>query len=235
MSDDSGEVRPPSLRDEMRMNIHGVVKCLEGGVASKVNPEGRHYVWRKPDGEARWRKLQVLLEKLAGDHKIVDREELEDAVDAAAQIYHRRHRALPKGDVDRLLESISEVTKVLCEENDARIAGMLDDRDNNLIKGDAWKFNRAWANRSRLFRIRADLSELSCGLRRLPNTRKGDMQLLGAVADLKRRWKSLSGKKVGMPKFVESVIAFIDPNPDVATKLPSALRLRVKGVAKSQA
>jgi hypothetical protein len=88
----------------------------------------------------------------------------------------------------------------------------------------------------RLFRIRADLTQLSRALERLPKTRTVNMQLLGAVALLKRRWKGLSGKKVGMPKFVESVIAFVDPkHPDIATKLRSAMRLRLKGVAKSRA
>jgi len=228
-----GEVRPLSHRDEARMNIHGVVSVHPGGSVFVGNPEGLHYVWN-PGGEKRWRALQELLNKLARDHKIDDRVGLEDAVDAAAQIYHHQG-TLPKDDVKTLLGSISKITTVLCEKNDARIAGMLEDRDNNLIKGDAWNYERAWAVRKRLFRIREDLSQLSRALERLPKTRRGNMRLLGAVADLKRRWKSLSGKKVGMPKFVESVIVFVDPNhTDVATKLRSAMRLRVKGVAKSR-
>ena len=273
----SGEVWPSSLRDEARMNIHGVVSVRPGGVVSVGNPEGLHYVWRKPDGETRWGDLQKLLEKLAKDHKIKNRVGLEDAVDAAAQIYHHQG-VLPKADVKRLLGSISQVTRMLREENDARIADILVDRDNHLIKGAAWKpgasgridrilklessflfnpisprtavhrrllrrngffdgwessYERAVAIRMRLFRIRADLAQLSRALERIPKTRTGNMQLLGAVAVLKRRWKSLSGKKVGMPKFVESVIAFVDPtHPDVAAKLRSAMRLRLKGVAK---
>ena len=273
----SGEVPSTDLRDVARMNIHGVVSVRPGGSVSVGNPEGLHYVWKKPGGEARWRALQKLLVKLAKDHKIHDRVGLEDAVDAAALIYHHQG-VLPKDDVKQLLESIAEVTRVLREENDARIADILVDRDNQLIKGTGWKpgargridrilklesgllfnpisprtarhrrllrrdgffdrweysYERTVAIRMRLFRIRADLGQLSRALERLPKTRTGNMPLLGAVAVLKRRWKSLSGNKVGMPKFVESVIAFVDPNTDVATKLRSAMRLRVKGVAKS--
>jgi hypothetical protein len=270
----SGEVTPSNPREEMRMNIHGVLDWAL--VDAKAQTYKAH--WRA-GGEARWHNLQKLVEKLAGEHKITDRAGLERAVDDAALIYHHDD-ALPAGDVKQLLESISEVAGVLREENDARIADILVDRDVHLIEGTAWTpgardrtdrilklesgllFNpvlplvdvqrralreigcfdgwehsqeRAVAIRMRLFRIRADLAQLSRALGRLPKKRKANMRLVGAVAVLKRRWKNLSGKN-GMPKFVESVIVFIDPDhPDVATKLPSAMRLRVQGVAKSRA
>jgi hypothetical protein len=266
------EVQPTNPRDEARINIHGVVRCVEGGDVSVGNPKGLHYVW-KPDGEARWRDLHKLLHKLAGDHKIDDRAGLEDAVDAAALIY-RGLSALPKHDVERLFESIPKVTEALREENDGRIAGLLTDRDRRLIDGRTWKPSRhidrflrldsglllnpgfprtalhRWMNRRRglfdgweasyerqlairmrLSRIRADLTELSRALKAaVPETRTADVKLHGAVAELNRRWKSLRGKKVSRTNFVESVIAFIDP--DAAAKVPSAMRHRLKGVAK---
>lgn len=260
----ASEVQPSNLRDVARMNIHGIVRCVEGGNVSVGNPKGLHYVW-KPGGEARWRDLQKLLHKLERDHKIEERAKLEDAVDAAASIYHGRG-ALPKDDAKQLLKSISEVTEILCDENIARIADILMDRDNRLIKtadwskdvngsrvdsfmkletvslfsptdrrmnrdvfdGWEWSYERRVAVWFRLLRIRGDLSELASVVRRLPEGRQGDRKLLGAVALLERRWKTLAGKKVGKAKFVGSVMVFIDRN--IATKLPSAMRRRLKGL-----
>lgn len=272
----SGEVRP-NLRDQARMNIHRVVNVSAGGVSSDWNPEGLHYVWND-GGEARWRALQELLDRLVKAHKIDDRTSLEDAVDAAALIYHHGPGALPAADIKQFLESTPKVTEVLREENEARIASILMDRDNRLIAGRTWSKQRAklrridgilksglvfnpgslrtapnrrmllslglfdgWeysyersvAIRRRLSQIRKELSDLELCLRQLPRGRKGDRKFHGAVAVLKQRWKSLPGKKVSRTKFVESVMAFIDPN--AVSKLPSATRHRLRGIAKIRA
>jgi len=115
------------LREVARMNIHRVRSPLA---------DGHGYIWT-PDGEARWRALHELLDRLQQKHRINDRVGLEDAVADAAAIYHHPG-ALPRADVKRLLTSISKIMKVLREENDGRIASIVMDRDKGLIKGRAW-------------------------------------------------------------------------------------------------
>jgi hypothetical protein len=94
---------------------------------------------------------------------------------------------------------------------------------------DGWEdsYERACAVRMRLSRIAEDLSQLECALKRVPKTtRKPDNQLHSAIAVLRNRWNEGPAGKVAKHKFVESVIAFVDPA--AASKVRSALRHRLK-------
>ena len=223
-------------RDEGRAVIHG----------AKVRRDDGACVW-KTGGKARWHALEALLDRLAKDHNIDDRAGLAFAIDTAALVYRGRD-PLPKAEVRQLMKSITLVTKILSRvENDQRIADIVMDRDQRWVQGAPWSIDRHVATLARVWQIRADLEQLELLLRR-PRTRKADIKSHRAVAALETYWKSL-GRKVTRDfkrddrrrlvpmteamRFVHAVLMFIDP--EVAEKLQSLTRHRIKRVAKSTA
>jgi hypothetical protein len=233
-----------NLRDQARMNIHGVL-VWDIVDAAALTYKAR---WR-PGGEARWRELKELLDRLAKEHQIGDRTGLENAVDAAMLIYSDRHGALPKDDAKQLAKYGPKVTKALFrDENDIRIANILTDRDRrSLGESEPWSYEKTLTTIKRIWQMRADLSQLVETLERLPRSRKADVNFHRMVQSLERFWESL-GKKLTRTftpkdqktkrqlaasdamKFIESIVEFIDP--DAVKKLQSATRHRLRGIAK---
>jgi hypothetical protein len=223
-------------RDEGRAVIHG----------AKVRRDDGTCAW-KPGGKARWLSLRELVDRLATDYRIDDHAGLENAIDTAALVYRGRD-PLPKAEVRQLLKSIPLVTKILSRaENDHRIADIMMDRDQRWVQGAAWSSDRHVATLARIWQIRADLEQLDLLLRR-PRKRKADIKSHRAVTALETYWKSLGrkvtrdfkrddrGRLVPMTeamRFMHAVLMFIDP--EVAEKLRSLTRHRIKRVAKSTA
>lgn len=233
----------PRVPDDGRMIIH----------SAKIRLDDGSCVWT--DGaEERWCALQQLLDKLAKDHKIDDRDALADAVDTAALIYAHDCGELSKKDASILLAAIAKVTTVLSREgNDRRLAAIMMDRDRRWVervKSDRESTNKMVATVTRLGQINADLSQLALVLKR-PGKRKADIKLHRAVTTLEDYWKSL-GRKVTRDfhydrqlkrwsaqsdsmKFIGSIFTFIAfDDPDIIQKLQNVTRHRFTGLAKSR-
>jgi hypothetical protein len=228
----------PLLPDDGRAIIHGAKALLDDG----------RLAWRA-GGKQRWRALQRLLDQLANDHEIKDRDGLADAIDTAALIYAHDCGDLSRKDASILLAAIAKLTTVLSREgNDRRIAAIMMDRDRRFVERVKWNHestNKMVATVTRLGQINADLSLLALVLKR-PGKRKADIKFHRTVDVLEEFWEKKLDRKVTRyfhqdpqtkrwsaisesMRFIESILVFFDPNdPDITQKLQSVSRHRLK-------
>jgi hypothetical protein len=186
-----------------------------------------------------------VLDRLVENFEIDDRTTLKKNVEVAARIYNHNPDKLSKDDLSRLIDLTPKVAGAL-RKNAIAIENIITNFDQQQVRGfepefckSAYDQSEADAFMTRIWRASDTLIELARLLsQHSTRGRPPNVGLHGAVTLLQDYWVHELGRKLkadpwkggGVIGFLEIVFEFIDPA--AVSRLPSAMKRRVRGLDK---